>query len=273
MASTVDRTQKEGLMAAISVSAQDLSRLRDVLDVTRPEHAMPPEQAMFEVMRLVRELVGCDSAQFHEQDAQDLSTSYLQYVDDDEAYVASPEQLAAEDDEPGVDFFKERWWTSPCSLIERTGMPVVSSTRSWHSERTWAQSPVHLEYLTFDDEIFMGFPTSTFRSLRILLPREQGSPFEERELTLMELLLPHLQPLMRAVVEEAGLEPDPMLTARQREILGLVRLGMPNKRIGRILGISEGTVRKHLENVFERLGVQSRTAAVGVAFGEDAATG
>lgn len=50
-------------------------------------------------------------------------------------------------------------------------------------------------------------------------------------------------------------------------------LGMPNKRIGRILGISEGTVRKHLENIFERLGVQSRTAAVGAAFAEDTATG
>lgn len=260
-------------MAASRVSAHDLSRLRDVLDVTRPEHAMPPEQAMFEVMRLVRELVGCDSAQFHEQDSRDLGMPYLQYVDDDEAYVASPEQLAAEDDEPGVDFLRERWWTSPCSLIERTGAPVVTSTRSWYSAREWAQIPLHLEYLTFEDEILIGFPTGTLRSLRILLPREEGSRFGERELTLMELLLPHLQPLMRAVVEQAGTEPDPTLTARQREILCLVRLGMPNKRIGRLLGISEGTVRKHLENAFERLAVQSRTAAVAVTFGEQTATG
>lgn len=66
--------------------------------------------------------------------------------------------------------------------------------------------------------------------------------------------------------------PDPLpLTMRQQEILRLVRLGMPNKRIGRILGISEGTVRKHLENTFERLGVHSRTAAVAVAFGDEVA--
>jgi DNA-binding NarL/FixJ family response regulator len=89
----------------------------------------------------------------------------------------------------------------------------------------------------------------------------------------MELLLPHLMPLMAAKVDSAT-APDPLpLTVRQQEILHLVRLGMANKRISRILGISEGTVRKHLENVFERLDVQSRTAAVAVAFGETAAMG
>ena len=260
-------------MAGRSVSEDDLSRLRDILDVTRPERAIPAAEAMFEVMRLMRGLVGCESAQFHEQDSRDLGMPYLQYVDDDRAYVASPEQLAAEDDEPGVDVLNQQWWTSPCSLIERTGAPVVTSTRSWYSASEWAQSPLHLAYLTFEDEILMGFPTGPLRSLRFLLVREEGSPFAERELTLMDLLLPHLQPLMRAVVADVDQPPDSTLTARQREILCLVRLGMPNKRIGRLLGISEGTVRKHLENAFERLGVQSRTAAVAIAFGDRAATG
>src|SRR5690606_28453539 len=84
-------------MAGSSVSADDLSRLRDALDVIRPERAMSPEQAMSEVLRLVRELVGCDSAQFHEHDSLQFHMPYLQYVDDVEAFVASPEQLAAED--------------------------------------------------------------------------------------------------------------------------------------------------------------------------------
>lgn len=262
-------------MAGSSVSADDLSRLRDVLDVIRPERAMSPEQAMSEVLRLVRELVGCDSAQFHEHDSLQFHMPYLQYVDDVEAFVASPEQLAAEDDAPGLSLLKELWWTLDCSLIERTQAPVVTSTRTHYSLHEWSRHPVHLEYLSYEDEILMGFPTSAFRSLRILLPREEGSPFGARELTLLELLLPHLQPLMRAVVdrEERQPEPEPTLTVRQQEILGLVRLGMPNRRIGRILGISEGTVRKHLENSFGRLGVQSRTAAVAVAFGEQSLSG
>jgi DNA-binding CsgD family transcriptional regulator len=51
------------------------------------------------------------------------------------------------------------------------------------------------------------------------------------------------------------------LTARQREILGLVSAGCTNRRIARRCGISERTVEKHLEAIFERLGVRSRTSA------------
>ena len=39
-----------------------------------------------------------------------------------------------------------------------------------------------------------------------------------------------------------------------------------NTQIARQLGISEGTVRTHLENIYGRLGVSSRTAAVTRAF-------
>jgi DNA-binding NarL/FixJ family response regulator len=42
----------------------------------------------------------------------------------------------------------------------------------------------------------------------------------------------------------------------------LVADGFTNRQIARELGVSEGTVRKHLENVYARLGVQSRTQAI-----------
>ncbi|MBA3338468.1 MAG: response regulator transcription factor, partial [Geodermatophilaceae bacterium] len=51
------------------------------------------------------------------------------------------------------------------------------------------------------------------------------------------------------------------LTARQREIMQYVGAGYSNYQIARRLGLSEGTVRKHLENAFARLRVTSRTAA------------
>jgi DNA-binding CsgD family transcriptional regulator len=62
---------------------------------------------------------------------------------------------------------------------------------------------------------------------------------------------------------------SPTLTARQRQLLRLVAGGDTNGQIARRLSISEPTVRKHLENIFERLGVTSRTAAVTEAFGVD----
>ena len=53
---------------------------------------------------------------------------------------------------------------------------------------------------------------------------------------------------------------------RIRELLRLVADGYTNAQIGRRLGISEGTVRKHLDNTFARLHVSSRAAAVIKAF-------
>jgi len=51
-----------------------------------------------------------------------------------------------------------------------------------------------------------------------------------------------------------------------------VRAGYSNYQIARRLGLSEGTVRKHLENAFNRLGVTSRAAAV-AALGPDLLAG
>jgi DNA-binding NarL/FixJ family response regulator len=53
----------------------------------------------------------------------------------------------------------------------------------------------------------------------------------------------------------------PELTDREREVLGLVAAGMPNKRIAMRLAISEKTVKAHLTRVYERIGVSDRTQA------------
>jgi DNA-binding NarL/FixJ family response regulator len=45
-----------------------------------------------------------------------------------------------------------------------------------------------------------------------------------------------------------------------------VAAGHTNAQIARRLGVTEGTVRTHLENIYERLQVSSRTAAVTRAF-------
>lgn len=51
------------------------------------------------------------------------------------------------------------------------------------------------------------------------------------------------------------------LTAREREVLALVASGKTNGEIATLLAISARTVQKHLEHVFEKLGVETRTAA------------
>jgi len=51
------------------------------------------------------------------------------------------------------------------------------------------------------------------------------------------------------------------LTAREREVLALVVEGLANKQIARRMGISEKTVKGHLTNLFQRIGVADRTQA------------
>jgi len=51
------------------------------------------------------------------------------------------------------------------------------------------------------------------------------------------------------------------LSPREREVLELVREGLPNKLIARRLEISEKTVKAHLTRVFAQLGVSDRTQA------------
>ena len=51
------------------------------------------------------------------------------------------------------------------------------------------------------------------------------------------------------------------LSEREREVLGMVARGLPNKLIARELGISEKTVKAHLTSVFRTIGVTDRTQA------------
>jgi DNA-binding NarL/FixJ family response regulator len=55
--------------------------------------------------------------------------------------------------------------------------------------------------------------------------------------------------------------PATELTEREQEVLALVGRGLANKQIARALGIREGTVKAHLTNVFQRIGVRDRTSA------------
>jgi DNA-binding NarL/FixJ family response regulator len=58
-----------------------------------------------------------------------------------------------------------------------------------------------------------------------------------------------------------GAGPFRALTDREREVLSLVAAGETNRQIATVLGISEHTVARHLSNIFDKLGVTSRTAA------------
>ena len=74
--------------------------------------------------------------------------------------------------------------------------------------------------------------------------------------------------VMREVSDAAVIESMSLafkLTAREAEVLYWVVKGKINRDIADILGASPATVKKHLERIFAKLGVETRTAAAGMA--------
>jgi DNA-binding CsgD family transcriptional regulator len=102
-----------------------------------------------------------------------------------------------------------------------------------------------------------------------------GRDFSDRDRVCLESIRPHLGNLYRlsrelegaraawgvpsAVQQVAG---DLPLTTREREVLHWLGGGKTDRDIADILGISPRTVHKHLQRIYEKLGVETRTAAV-----------
>ena len=59
------------------------------------------------------------------------------------------------------------------------------------------------------------------------------------------------------------------LTAREMEVLRCVAEGRTNREIAKALVLSDHTVRRHLQNIFNKIGVSSRAAATAFAFQRD----
>jgi ATP/maltotriose-dependent transcriptional regulator MalT len=77
-------------------------------------------------------------------------------------------------------------------------------------------------------------------------------------------------PDLAAVDALAGRATEPHgLTARELEVLRLVATGKSNREIASALVISEHTVARHVQNIFRKLGVASRTAAGAFAYEHD----
>jgi DNA-binding CsgD family transcriptional regulator len=86
----------------------------------------------------------------------------------------------------------------------------------------------------------------------------------------------------RGIFEQLGAQPDLTgmdshsrrsaspashgLTARELEVLRLVAAGKSNHAIAADLFVSDHTIRRHLQNIFRKLGVSSRAAATAFAF-------
>lgn len=100
---------------------------------------------------------------------------------------------------------------------------------------------------------------------------EQAGDFNEKDLYLLNLFVPHLK--RRFEIEEINnrkktanrsylLKYEYQLTDREMEIMGFLLYGYSNTEIGEKLTISVNTVKKHISNIFSKLGVSGRPQLV-----------
>jgi DNA-binding CsgD family transcriptional regulator len=94
----------------------------------------------------------------------------------------------------------------------------------------------------------------------------RGEPFTKRDLLILDLLAPHLARMRARLATARPSRPGVDLTRREWDVMDCLAQGKGNKEIASLLGVTSGTVRKHLEHVFTKLGVHTRTAAVARAF-------
>ena len=252
------------MVAPVTVRGRDLRALAAIVGEDRPDlpdgEGLPPS--------LLADLMGqlrCDVIGFAGFDSGRQETWSFQFMSDGgEAVVADSAPVQ----------WQHYWNCQPCSYPDRTGdlRSIVKisdfySARQWHSigTRCGIGRP-----LGFEHDLMLTLPATSGpllapgRTMRLFFFRAPGPDFSERDRALLTLLRPHLH---RVYMEaERRRHPNPRLTPRQTDLLRLVAAGHTNSQIARRLGISEGTVRTHLENVYEKLNVSSRTAAVTRAF-------
>ncbi|HEX5591685.1 MAG TPA: helix-turn-helix transcriptional regulator [Candidatus Limnocylindrales bacterium] len=213
-----------------------------------------------ELLAALRALIPCDSVQYEAVDVE-----ARRFLDDIHG-----------------EFDDLYWAVGPCPITDyrtRTGDLTAIRMSDVIGRARYHETPLYREYYLpspLEHALDLGLSAERTNLRSILLQRERDvADFSDRDRAVLELLRPHLRArearaeLRRRAGELDGAAPagdrpsgtGALLTAREREILNLVGLGRTNAQIAAELWIAPATVKKHLENVYLKLGVAGRAAA------------
>ncbi|HMK99976.1 MAG TPA: response regulator transcription factor [Acidimicrobiales bacterium] len=261
------------MVTRIMPSDRDLRTLAGIVSQDRPE--FPEVGLPLSLLSDLAAQIPCDFLLCHGYDTTQEQYWFTQQIPEDDG-----------EDGPGGDemrrvFWEQYWDCQVCSYPDRSGdLRSVVKVHDFYSVRQWHSSGFYREVVRpqgFENHIglFLSGPpgpdAGPGRTVRLFFLRGPGPDFTERDRAILTLLRPHLhQAFLDA---ERRRSPVPELTPRQWELMRLIAAGRTNIQIARQLGLSEGTVRTHLENIYSRLDVSNRTAAVLRAFPEAMARG
>jgi DNA-binding CsgD family transcriptional regulator len=236
---------------------QSLRRVRDVIDAGMNAPAVPGRLAS-PVLTALAALVPGDGVSFVDFDAA-ATTHYAE----DEVADGEVSFLEAPLVEPEHPFWRAYEQSLFCSYPARSGDDRSVTMRSdFYGTQQWKQTAMYSGD-RIDFELMCPMPNLGRRTRRVLFYRSGSVDFTEHDRFVLALLRPHLMEMLRPRRAEAH---APELTDRQQELMQLVADGRTNAEIAATLHLSPHTVRTHLMNIFERLGVTTRAAAVARVF-------
>jgi DNA-binding CsgD family transcriptional regulator len=253
------------MTAPVTASERDLRALAGIVSDHRAD--LPPAGLPLSLLADLMGQIRCDVISFEGFDSGCQASWFGQII-------PAPVRDDAADEVLDRAHWEHYWDCQPCSYPDRTGdLRSVLKIADFYSSRQWHATGMYGELyrpLGFEHALMLCLPEppgpthGPGRTVRLYFARGPGPDFSERDRALLTLLRPHLH---QAYLDaERRRHPIPQLTPRQKDLLRLLAAGHTNAQIARRLGISEGTVRTHLENIYGRLNVSSRTAAVTRAF-------
>jgi DNA-binding CsgD family transcriptional regulator len=152
---------------------------------------------------------------------------------------------------------------SPCQDQNCDGCPHYLGFMHWNKH------PQAAEWCDVDisgtDGVAFGFRNGARHIVQFYFDRI-GGQFSEADLALLWTVAPVLQRLAR---ERPTPRLPATLTVTERRVLTYLAAGMSNPEIAEQLIVATGTVRKHLENIYRKLGVSSRSGALARLSGSD----
>jgi DNA-binding CsgD family transcriptional regulator len=209
-------------------------------------------------------LVGCDSLSFTVLGAESGQVSITRHPDG----ISSPGSVAAfasyVHEHPLANYYRETGDARPIMISD------FLSRQDFHRLNLYGE---YFRSIPVEYQIAFGLPAAGSEIIGIALNRA-GSDFTEDERDLLSVIrVPLMTALERARQRQrareglatatsgalAGLND---LTDREMRVLRLAALGRTNSAIARALDVSPRTVAKHLEHIYRKLDVTSRTSAV-----------
>jgi DNA-binding NarL/FixJ family response regulator len=150
----------------------------------------------------------------------------------------------------------------PDVVIMQVQMPFSSAVETLEAMRSFPVSPKVVIVTMFEDPRYVRELTGVGASAYLL---KTSSSEHLVAAVRAAVLAPTSQATVvgmpTEMLEETGQGADGVISARELEILLLVARGLSNERIASSLHIAEATVKRHLANIYQKMGVSSRGQA------------